>query len=187
MSAEAWYYARSGSDKRSGPVTTAQLRGLATSGEVVSTDLIWKEGMAAWMPAGRAKGLFPQQAGPPPLPSGNASPPPLPAGPAVAKAEGRGPTCPAEERVARRLGAGDRLAALPARAKVAIGVGAGVLVLVVAASLLGKAKRPEAGRAEPANGASASSKLTLRPSVLRISRTHAGSCVSPAGPGCVPA
>jgi len=44
-----WFYGRSG--QQNGPVPTEQLRQLVASGQVQPTDLIWKEGMASWVPA----------------------------------------------------------------------------------------------------------------------------------------
>jgi hypothetical protein len=52
-----WYYARN--DKQHGPVTAADLKQLAASGQLHAVDLIWREGMEEWTPAGRLKGLFP--------------------------------------------------------------------------------------------------------------------------------
>ncbi len=45
-----WFYAKHG--KQDGPVDVAALRGKVQSGEVAPTDLVWKEGMAEWTPAG---------------------------------------------------------------------------------------------------------------------------------------
>lgn len=67
MAAE-WYYAKG--DKQIGPVTEDDLRALAQSGQLSSTDKVWKDGMADWLPAGDIKGLFPGAPGrksPPPL------------------------------------------------------------------------------------------------------------------------
>jgi hypothetical protein len=66
-----WYYARGG--ERIGPVTTDELKRLAASGELLPTDLVWKEGMQAWIPAEKIKGLIPK---PPAQPA--SEPPPLP-------------------------------------------------------------------------------------------------------------
>ena len=66
MAAE-WYYAKG--DKQIGPVTEAEIRGLAQSGTLSSTDKVWKEGMPDWLPAGDIKELFPSSVrkSPPPL------------------------------------------------------------------------------------------------------------------------
>ncbi|MDE0825769.1 MAG: GYF domain-containing protein [Akkermansiaceae bacterium] len=45
-----WYYAKHG--KQEGPVDLATLQAKVTSGEIAPTDLIWREGMAEWSPAG---------------------------------------------------------------------------------------------------------------------------------------
>jgi hypothetical protein len=58
--AAQWYYARDG--RQSGPVTSAQLRALAKAGELSSSDLVWKEGFAAWVPASQIRGLLPPDA-----------------------------------------------------------------------------------------------------------------------------
>ncbi len=66
----AWYVGK-GRDRR-GPFTSGQLREMATSGELLPTDLIWKDGMSGWVPASKTKGLFPARtpvSGPPPIPA----------------------------------------------------------------------------------------------------------------------
>jgi GYF domain 2 len=55
MSTE-WYYAKD--NQQLGPIPASQLKQLATSGQLSPDDLVWKEGMAEWSPAGRVKGLF---------------------------------------------------------------------------------------------------------------------------------
>jgi hypothetical protein len=44
-----WHYAKNGSQE--GPVSGATLKNLIMSGEVASTDLVWREGMSDWRPA----------------------------------------------------------------------------------------------------------------------------------------
>ncbi|MBE7464257.1 MAG: DUF4339 domain-containing protein [Planctomycetes bacterium] len=68
-----WFY--SIGNEQSGPVTEIELKRLLQTGKVNRNSLVWKEGMAAWTPAGQVPGLV---AGPPPLPS---APPPLHATP----------------------------------------------------------------------------------------------------------
>lgn len=51
-----WHYSKNGN--ASGPVDGATLKRLARDGELLRTDLVWKEGMANWLPALRVKGLF---------------------------------------------------------------------------------------------------------------------------------
>ena len=55
MSAQ-WYYTNNGQQK--GPVTDVELKQLAVSGNLIPTDQVWKDGMAAWTNAGNLKGLF---------------------------------------------------------------------------------------------------------------------------------
>lgn len=68
-----WHYSKGG--QQHGPVTAADLKTLAKSGELLPTDMIWKEGMAEWKPAGSLNKLFPPtastapQKAPPALPS----------------------------------------------------------------------------------------------------------------------
>ena len=52
-----WYYQQNG--QKHGPVSGASLKQLAAAGKLQPTDLIWKEGMAKWLPAQSVKGLFP--------------------------------------------------------------------------------------------------------------------------------
>src|SRR6185312_13426904 len=97
MSAE-WFYAKG--KQKVGPVTEGQLKGLARSGEVARTDMVWKQGMAKWIQAGQVRGLF--EDGPPQAVTGSV-PPPLPASPEVVPVAARpAPTpelpWPAEER-----------------------------------------------------------------------------------------
>ena len=54
--AELWYYTREG--KAMDPVSQAQLKKLAASGQLRPTDLVWKEGMPKWVRAGSAKELY---------------------------------------------------------------------------------------------------------------------------------
>ncbi len=68
---DQWHYSRGG--KQCGPVSAAELKRLAASGELFQTDMVWTEGMAAWSPATSVRGLFssnavPTHAAPPPLP-----------------------------------------------------------------------------------------------------------------------
>lgn len=62
-----WYCTQKG--QRTGPVTWSQLRQLATSGELASTDMVWKNGMPTWVPASSIQNLLP-------LPHAVSSPPP---------------------------------------------------------------------------------------------------------------
>jgi|GEM_PF-5809644 len=55
MTAE-WHYSKDGQEH--GPVSASDLKNLAKSGDLLPSDLIWKEGMAEWKPASNVKGLF---------------------------------------------------------------------------------------------------------------------------------
>ena len=65
-----WHYTDQG--QRLGPVSSSQLKQLATSGRLQPSDLVWKEGMAQWVAASQVKGLFSAAQAPTP---GSASPP----------------------------------------------------------------------------------------------------------------
>jgi uncharacterized RDD family membrane protein YckC len=77
--AEEWYVGSNG--QQSGPFTLQQLRQMAASGQLSKTDLIWKEGLADWVPCSSAKGLFSAEAdlsptsSPRPAPRPTAPPP----------------------------------------------------------------------------------------------------------------
>jgi hypothetical protein len=58
---QEWYF--SAGNERHGPVSAADLKKLADAGTLKAADLVWKDGMADWVPARSIKGLFP--AGPP--------------------------------------------------------------------------------------------------------------------------
>lgn len=70
-----WHYAKNG--QQMDPVTPAELRQLVNAGEIGPRDLVWKEGLSRWIPAGQVNGLFPQSvtALPPPAPAASASVP----------------------------------------------------------------------------------------------------------------
>ena len=57
--ADQWHYRVAGENK--GPVSSSELKQLASAAQLSRTDLIWKDGMANWAPAGKVKGLFPVQ------------------------------------------------------------------------------------------------------------------------------
>lgn len=76
--AEEWYVGSNG--QQSGPFTLQQLRQMAASGQVLKTDLIWKQGLANWVACSTVKGLFPSAADfsptlPRPAPRPTAPPP----------------------------------------------------------------------------------------------------------------
>ena len=55
--ASEWYYSHDG--ERHGPVSTDQLKELAAAGKLGVEDLVWKDGMQDWVPAGKVKNLLP--------------------------------------------------------------------------------------------------------------------------------
>lgn len=57
----AGYFYTQNKQKR-GPVSSAQLKQLAVSGQLQPSDQVMKEGSNKWVPAGSVKGLFPEQA-----------------------------------------------------------------------------------------------------------------------------
>lgn len=63
--ADEWFYARNG--QKHGPISPADLKRMATSGDLLPTDLLWKKGMPQWVPASSARGLFSADQ-PPPMP-----------------------------------------------------------------------------------------------------------------------
>lgn len=73
MTAE-WFYAKN--KQKVGPVTEEQVKELLRTGELSPGDMVWKQGMAKWQPAGGVDGLLPtsppSQPGPPPLPDATA-------------------------------------------------------------------------------------------------------------------
>jgi hypothetical protein len=54
--ASEWYYTKSG--QQQGPLGGGELKRLAAAGELAPSDLVWREGMADWKPAGDIKGLL---------------------------------------------------------------------------------------------------------------------------------
>ncbi len=46
-----WYFTKNG--RQEGPISTESLQSMIVSGAVATTDLIWREGMAEWTPAGQ--------------------------------------------------------------------------------------------------------------------------------------
>ncbi len=60
MSGVEWFFARD--NKQQGPVSAAELRQLSQTGQLRQEDLVWREGMPDWLPAGKVKGLFEDEA-----------------------------------------------------------------------------------------------------------------------------
>lgn len=61
--ASEWYYAQDG--RQHGPVASRELKQLADSGSLQPDDLVWKDGMPDWVPAGEVKGLIGERAAEP--------------------------------------------------------------------------------------------------------------------------
>jgi hypothetical protein len=57
-----WYVTREG--RQFGPFSAGQLRKMAESGDLISSDQVWKQGMNEWVPASRIAGLFQRDATP---------------------------------------------------------------------------------------------------------------------------
>jgi hypothetical protein len=75
---QQWFVSRSGSQE--GPFTSSQLKVFVQEQKISPDDLVWKEGMAEWVPASRVKGLFPISPPPPPsqpVPSAGSQPQPV--------------------------------------------------------------------------------------------------------------
>ncbi|HUY34071.1 MAG TPA: GYF domain-containing protein [Pirellulales bacterium] len=53
-----WFYSQGGTE--AGPVDFNQLRHLAQTGHLQTSDLVWMLGTSSWVPAHQASGLFPQ-------------------------------------------------------------------------------------------------------------------------------
>ena len=62
-----WYYAKHG--EKQGPVSLATLRSMVVTGEVAQTDLVWKKGMADWVPAGQVGEISGADSDPPATPN----------------------------------------------------------------------------------------------------------------------
>ena len=73
--ASQWHYKHK--VKECGPISSAQLKALPDAGGLEAFDLVWKEGMAEWVPAGKLKGLFPDSSSTVSLPI-QSLPPPVP-------------------------------------------------------------------------------------------------------------
>jgi hypothetical protein len=56
--ANEWHYTINGQPAVA-PVSAAQLKQLAATGQLKPTDLVWQDGMLEWAPAGSVRGLFP--------------------------------------------------------------------------------------------------------------------------------
>ncbi|MFO0804357.1 MAG: DUF4339 domain-containing protein [Gemmataceae bacterium] len=74
--ASQWYYSVGGAVR--GPISSQALVSLANGGQLLPTDLVWKDGMAEWVQARKIKKLFPKSPLPPPLPQSLPTPTTLP-------------------------------------------------------------------------------------------------------------
>src|SRR5580765_5271310 len=63
-----WYYTRN--KEPCGPVNSTQLKELAAQGELLPTDLVWKDGMTEWVSAATLKSLFAGPGAPTPVAHG---------------------------------------------------------------------------------------------------------------------
>lgn len=50
-----WYYSKNGNQL--GPIGTEEIQSKLASGEIASSDLVWKDGLADWLPAGQVPEL----------------------------------------------------------------------------------------------------------------------------------
>ncbi len=69
-----WYLARNGQEQF-GPYSDSQLQEYAMSGRIQPNDLLWKAGMADWLPAHAVAGITIPPPMPPSFPAGNGGPP----------------------------------------------------------------------------------------------------------------
>lgn len=59
--ADQWYVGRNG--QKAGPYATDQLKQMAAAGQLVPSDLLWKQGLEGWVPLSKVKGLLPTGGG----------------------------------------------------------------------------------------------------------------------------
>jgi hypothetical protein len=135
--AEQWYYTSNG--EQQGPVELVELQRLASSGQIQPSDLVWREGMPLWMPAGETRGVFPevrQDHLPLPAAAAAASLPPevIPVEPARA-----GPRPPPRRPPVRGMSTGAKVALIA-------GISVGIVLLVVVIVLIGLANRDRSDR-----------------------------------------
>jgi len=74
-----WYFAQAG--QQQGPISDEQIKRMVQDGSLGKEDLVWREGMASWQPAGEVPGLqFPASTF---TPAPFSPPPPAPAAPII--------------------------------------------------------------------------------------------------------
>jgi len=83
-----WYYSKNG--VQLGPVGQAELRAKIATGEVSPAELVWRDGMADWVPASQVPELTGQAATATAMPAGSSSPYAPPAQVATAATPGFG-------------------------------------------------------------------------------------------------
>lgn len=59
--ADQWYVGRNG--QKAGPYSTEQLKQMAAAGQLAPSDMLWKQGLEAWVPLSKVKGLLPAGGG----------------------------------------------------------------------------------------------------------------------------
>ncbi|HEY2738752.1 MAG TPA: CD225/dispanin family protein [Thermoanaerobaculia bacterium] len=74
-----WYYAQAG--QQQGPISDEQIKRMVQDGSLGKEDLVWREGMASWQPAGEVPGL--EFAAPTFTPAPLYPPPAAPAAPII--------------------------------------------------------------------------------------------------------
>ena len=67
-----WYYSKNGTQL--GPIGTEDIQAKLASGEISQADLVWKDGMADWLPAGQVPDLRPVLQATSPTPSVTSAP-----------------------------------------------------------------------------------------------------------------
>ena len=60
------WYAASGGGQREGPLSLAEMKRRITTGSLTGENLVWRQGMANWVPAQSVPELFAARAGGPP-------------------------------------------------------------------------------------------------------------------------
>ena len=70
-----WYIESDG--QKQGPYSSADLKRFAESGKLTYDHLVWRQGLSAWIEAGRVDGLFSEKVQPPPLPNKDSLPVPI--------------------------------------------------------------------------------------------------------------
>jgi hypothetical protein len=72
MATRQWHYVQEG--RQAGPVGEDVIKGMAASGALRPADLVWTDGFAEWLPAGKVPEIYPRAAAGPPADDASASP-----------------------------------------------------------------------------------------------------------------